>query len=367
MLDFVNIVFDEKLAEFFEDYEGEIRERIIDEILRYRDAEIEPRRIEWTVGKVANKEWDDTDEVHNILIEPELTRPSRDNLVMNDRAIVARDEGIITKVLGRARFTQTEVGNDIPVNSDGNWNLSTSDADEYPLTNYIFDWIHGAPGEMVQPSFNPANIEPVAVTEVRPMPADQDEMEANVLYIQTGYIQRQYNGSSEIDLNEDVRIEPVFALRNAKDKKIALSLDNLVDLDVRFFDKDVEYDNGNVMDKPLIIRIAGFAHDNITLSDDGLREIERLLFTGRITPQELRTEDVVLAEIARFIRFTMAKQTGKLQNGLIQLIQGRRLELSQSFGLKLRKRTKEFLSVLTKTTMQLPLRIVMQVLISQSL
>ncbi|MGY0169301.1 LPXTG cell wall anchor domain-containing protein [Lactococcus petauri] len=226
VLDFVNIVFDEKLAEFFEDYEGEIRERIIDEILRYRDAEIEPRRIEWTVGKVANKEWDD--------------------------------------------------------------------ADEYPLTNYIFDWIHGAPGEMVQPSFNPANIEPVAVTEVRPMPADQDEMEANVLYIQTGYIQRQYNGSSEIDLNEDVRIEPVFALRNAKDKKIALSLDNLVDLDVRFFDKDVEYDNGNVMDKPLIIRIAGFAHDNITLSDDGLREIERLLFTGRITPQELRTEDVRL-------------------------------------------------------------------------
>ncbi|WJE12378.1 LPXTG cell wall anchor domain-containing protein [Lactococcus petauri] len=294
VLDFVNIVFDEKLAEFFEDYEGEIRERIIDEILRYRDAEIEPRRIEWTVGKVANKEWDDTDEVHNILIEPELTRPSRDNLVMNDRAIVARDEGIITKVLGRARFTQTEVGNDIPVNSDGNWNLSTSDADEYPLTNYIFDWIHGAPGEMVQPSFNPANIEPVAVTEVRPMPADQDEMEANVLYIQTGYIQRQYNGSAEIDLNEDVRIEPVFALRNAKDKKIALSLDNLVDLDVRFFDKDVEYDNGNVMDKPLIIRIAGFAHDNITLSDDGLREIERLLFTGRITPQELRTEDVRL-------------------------------------------------------------------------
>ncbi|WP_270317861.1 LPXTG cell wall anchor domain-containing protein [Lactococcus petauri] len=294
VLDFVNIVFDGKIEEFFEDYEGEIRERIIYEILGYRDAEIEPRRIEWTVGKVANKEWDDTDEVHNILIEPELTRPSRDNLVMNDRAIVARDEGIITKVLGRARFTQTEVGNDIPVNSDGNWNLSTSDADEYPLTNYIFDGTHGAPGEVVQPRFNPANIMPVVVTEIRPMPDDSEDMENNILYVKTGRIEREYNGTPDIDLGEDVQDAPELFLRNARGADIPLSLDDNLVFQVSFFDKDVEYDNGNVTDKPLIISIAGFAHDNITLSDDGLREIERLLFTGRITPQELRTEDVRL-------------------------------------------------------------------------
>ena len=237
----------------------------------------------------------------------------------------------------------------------------TEDAINHPLQNYTFGSPYEA-GEIDQPEFRPANIKPVAVTEVRPMPDDSDDMENNILYVKTGRIEREYNGTPDIDLGEDVQDAPELFLRNARGADIPLSLDDNLAFQVSFFDKDVEYDNGNIIDKDILTSVAGFNHDSITLSDNGLRDIEQ----DELHRRNLQQKTFGLAEIVRFIRFTMAKQIGKLQNGLIQLIQDRRLELSQSFGLRLRKRTKEFLSVLTKTIMRLPLRIVMQVVRRQS-
>lgn len=286
VLEFDALVFDEKLYEFFaiED-EGEIRERILQEILVYRNAQITPRQIEWTVGTVANKEWDGTDEVHQILIAPELSRHGNRNEV----AIVARDKDYITVEKGWANFSQTAVGDEIPVNSDDNWELLTADDHNHPLQNYTF----GSPyegGEIPQPEFMPANINSVTVTEVQPMPENPEYKVNNVLYIETGYIQRQYNGNAKINLDEDMRSKPVFALRNAQGKEIPLSLDNLVNLEVVFFDKDVAYTNGEVDDKEILTSIERFEADDIVLSDNGLREIERLLFIGRITPWVLHQE-----------------------------------------------------------------------------
>lgn len=289
-LNFYDIVFDEKLYEFFDPAdEGEIREHTIQAILGYREAQITPRHIEWTVGTVANKEWDGTDEVHQILIEPELGRHGNRNEV----SIVARDQDYITVEKGWARFSQTAVGDDIAVHSDGNWNLLTEDAINHPLQNYTFGSPYEA-GEIDQPEFRPANIKPVAVTEVRPMPDDSDDMENNILYVKTGRIEREYNGTPDIDLGEDVQDAPELFLRNARDADIPLSLDDNLAFQVSFFDKDVEYDNGNIIDKDILTSVAGFNHDSITLSDNGLHEIERLLFTGRITPQELTAEDIRL-------------------------------------------------------------------------
>ncbi|MFK4896805.1 LPXTG cell wall anchor domain-containing protein [Lactococcus petauri] len=289
-LNFYDIVFDEKLYEFFDPAdEGEILERTIQAILGYREAQITPRHIEWTVGTVANKEWDGTDEVHQILIEPELGRHGNRNEV----SIVARDQDYITVEKGWARFSQTAVGDDIAVHSDGDWNLLTEDDTEHPLQNYTFGSPYEA-GEIDQPEFRPANIKPVAVTEVRPMPDDSDDMENNILYVKTGRIEREYNGTPDIDLGEDVQDAPELFLRNARGADIPLSLDDNLAFQVSFFDKDVEYDNGNIIDKDILTSVAGFNHDSITLSDNGLRDIERLLFTGRITPQELTAEDIRL-------------------------------------------------------------------------
>lgn len=289
-LNFYDIVFDEKLYEFFNPAdEGEIREHTIQVILDYQEAQITPRHIEWTVGTVANKEWDGTDEVHQILIEPELGRHGNRNEV----SIVARDQDYITVEKGWARFNQTAVGDDIAVHSDGNWNLLTEDAINHPLQNYTFGSPYEA-GEIDQPEFRPANIKPVAVTEVLPMPDDSDDMENNILYVKTGRIEREYNGTPDIDLGEDVQDAPELFLRNARGADIPLSLDDNLAFQVSFFDKDVEYDNGNIIDKDILTSVAGFNHDSITLSDNGLRDIERLLFTGRITPQELTAEDIRL-------------------------------------------------------------------------
>lgn len=289
-LNFYDIVFDEKLYEFFNPAdEGEIREHTIQVILDYQEAQITPRHIEWTVGTVANKEWDGTDEVHQILIEPELGRHGNRNEV----SIVARDQDYITVEKGWARFNQTAVGDDIAVHSDGNWNLLTEDAINHPLQNYTFGSPYEA-GEIDQPEFRPANIKPVAVTEVLPMPDDSDDMENNILYVKTGRIEREDNGTPDIDLGEDVQDAPELFLRNARGADIPLSLDDNLAFQVSFFDKDVEYDNGNIIDKDILTSVAGFNHDSITLSDNGLRDIERLLFTGRITPQELTAEDIRL-------------------------------------------------------------------------
>ncbi|WP_285120805.1 LPXTG cell wall anchor domain-containing protein [Lactococcus petauri] len=289
-LNFYDIVFDEKLYEFFDPAdEGEILERTIQEILDYQEAQITPRLIEWIPGTVANKEWDGTDEVHQILIEPELGRHGNRNEV----SIVARDQDYITVEKGWARFSRTAVGDDIAVHSDGDWNLLTEDDTEHPLQNYTFGSPYEA-GEIDQPEFRPANIKPVAVTEVRPMPDDSDDMENNILYVKTGRIEREYNGTPDIDLGEDVQDAPELFLRNARGADIPLSLDDNLAFQVSFFDKDVEYDNGNIIDKDILTSVAGFNHDSITLSDNGLRDIERLLFTGRITPQELTAEDIRL-------------------------------------------------------------------------
>lgn len=287
------IVVDPKLGNNFEtDDVASVLGRLTDEILDYRDAQITSRRIEWTVGTVADKEYDGTNAVHDIIIPPRLVRPNGDRI---EATIVARDLGYIVEFNSSARFSQTAVGDDIPVYSDDNWNLVTTDDTTHPLQNYTFGMSDEA-GEIRQPEFEPADIKTVDVTAVRPMPEDPDDMEKNILYIKTGRIEREYNGTADIDLrinpDGDIQEEPEFALRNAQGIDIIVSLDNLDELGVIFFDEKVAYNNGEVIDKEVITSIKGFTHDSITLFDNGLREIERLLFGGRITPQKLTAENV---------------------------------------------------------------------------
>lgn len=299
-LDFDTISFDGK-ASFFEDITA-LHERIAQEITGFRDARITPRRIAWSLGEVANKDWDDTHAVHEITVPPALIRPSdsgnaRPNgempelLFMPERAIVDRDRESITVDKGWAEFTRKEVERDVPVISDGEWLLRTKDALEHPLSNYTF-----VDGD--QPNFKPANITSVSVRDVQPMPEDDDDMEANVLYIKSGYVERQYNGRTQVvlwdaqDVAQDMKTVPVFALRNLQNQVISLSLENLEELDVHFADENVAYDNGAITNKEIITRIQGFRHESVQLSAQHIAVIESLLFTGRITPWALNQEDL---------------------------------------------------------------------------
>jgi hypothetical protein len=290
-LEFDSITLDVKSELFYPEDIADIHEQIETAILEYRDAQIIPRHIEWTEGRVANKEWDDTYDIYQILVLPDLRRPDNDF----EKAIVARDQERFTITQGGASFTQKDVGINIPVVSDGNWSWSTTDGSIHPLSNYIFEGYQA--GILPQPRFEAASITQVSVIDVKPMPENPNDMKANILYIQSGYIERQYNGTSQIDLVEDVKSQPEFSLRNAQDQVIMLSLEQLEELTVNFLDKDVAYDNNNVADKEVITNISGLTHTGIELSDNHIREIERLLFTGRITPWELNKEDVHNLEI----------------------------------------------------------------------
>ncbi|MEY8444172.1 LPXTG cell wall anchor domain-containing protein [Lactococcus ileimucosae] len=303
------IVFDEKINFFEERTVANIVEEIEQYIRAFRKAEITPRRIAWTEGRVSDKEWDDTDKVHNIFNTPRLirlldteedvSRVEEPEVTVLESAIVARDWDIITVAQGGAQFTQTEVGEDIPVVSDDNWQLvvEPDKEDEHPLTNYTFGSDNKA-GEMLQPHFASANIWPVSITDVQPMPENPSDMKNNILYIQSGYIERQYNGTAQIDLIEDMNDEPKFALRNEQGQDIKLTLEHLENLSVRFQDENVAYNNGNVADKGVITSVGGLNLANVELSDAGLREIEELLFTGRITPWELNKSHLDEAAIS---------------------------------------------------------------------
>ena len=307
-LAFEKIIFDEKYTFFDQADIEELQDRIAQEVTSFRDAQITPRRIAWSLGEVAHKEWDDTYAVHDIITPPELIRPTNigntrtvgevpELMFVPERAIVDRDLEKVTVSKGWAQFIRKEVENDVPVNSDGEWYLRTTDTVEHPLVNYTF-----VDGD--QPGFAPANIKNVSVTDVQPMPENHEDMEANVLYIQSGYVERQYNGRTQVVLwdeqavAQDMKTVPVFALRNLQEQVISLSLDNLEELDVHFIDEHVAYDNGDITNKELITRIQGFTHESILLSAPQIDKIKALLFTGRITPWELQESDITDAVIA---------------------------------------------------------------------
>lgn len=284
---FDRIVFDEKEQYFEADDIVELRGRIEEYIRAYRDAQITPRIIDWTVGQVFDKEWDGTTDVHGIRRNPELVR-SGSRL---EGAIVERDREAIEVVAGWAQFDDSGVGNNIAVDSDGHWNLTTSDSVNHPLSNYAFG-THGGAGIVPQPYFESANIKQVSVIDVRPMPENREDMEANVFYIRSGYIERQYTGNAWIDIAYDMREEPEFALLNAQNQLIELSLDDLLGLSARFADKDVAYDNGAVTNKEIIASFDSLRQVEIQLSPAQISSIQELLFTGRITPLELREADI---------------------------------------------------------------------------
>lgn len=305
-LDFADIVFDAFYEYYFNDI-SEFRELIGNDILEYHEAYITPRRIQWTEGQVFDKEWDDTVVVHDIRLRPDLARADS----RLEEVIVARDRQAIREKEGWAEFTASAVGESIPVVSDGDWNLLTDDPDQHPLSNYTFGEDAEA-GIVPQPDFRAANIMQVSVIGVEPMPEDPDEeLKANVLYIRTGYIERQYTGNALIDLTADMEEEPRFALYNAQGQFIPLSLDNLDNLSVHFQDKDVAYDNGAVVDKPLVTSIGNFSHDQVRLSAPQISSLQDLLFTGRITPWKLSKEDVAREDIA----FAGERRIHQLYNG----------------------------------------------------
>ncbi|MFK4879095.1 LPXTG cell wall anchor domain-containing protein [Lactococcus petauri] len=175
------------------------------------------------------------------------------------------------------------------------WQTSTLFTDLTPATEYFLfarqaDHHNRYAGAIISGLASVVTLEQTTVTDVRPMPTDPEDMEAFVLYIQSGHIVRPYDGSTDINL-EDIQIEPKLVLRDAQGEDIKFSRANLEELTLRFLDKNVAYDSGNIIDKEVVTSIEAFTHERFVLTDEQLSKVEDFLFTGRITPIRLSLND----------------------------------------------------------------------------